>query len=80
MLINTIRLISILLAVLEMTVDEALEEFTSFATKVFKDVEADPKKQTNRLKQAINDLLEKRGVAKTAKLIAPNGTPPSCRL
>lgn len=73
-------LISILLAVLEMTADEALEEFTILAIKVFKDVDSNSKKQTKKLKQAIKDLLQKRGVDEAAKLIPSNGGSPICRL
>lgn len=75
-----ISLISILLAVLEMTAEEALKEFINFAIKVFKNVDSDSKNQTEKLRNAINDIIEKRGVDKAAKLIPSSGTPPLCRL
>ncbi|KIM21669.1 hypothetical protein M408DRAFT_80229, partial [Serendipita vermifera MAFF 305830] len=73
-------LIAILLVVLKMTANEALETFTDIVNKVFKDADRSPIKQTERLKQAISEILSKRQVLPDTKLVLPNGTPPSCRL
>lgn len=63
-----------------MTADEALEEFIGFIVKVFKDIDPDPKRQTERLEQAIEDIIKNHGVNKAAKLIPSNGVLPMCRL
>lgn len=73
-------LIAILLVALEMTVEEALETFTDLVNKVFKDASHNPIKQTEKLKQAINIILEKHEVRPDSKLAPQNGTPPACKL
>ncbi|KIM21391.1 hypothetical protein M408DRAFT_29590 [Serendipita vermifera MAFF 305830] len=73
-------LISVLLAVLEMTVDEALEGFTSLVNKALKDADGDPIGQTDKLKQAINDILGKYRVGPDTKLASPGPRPPACKL
>ncbi|KIM21662.1 hypothetical protein M408DRAFT_29367 [Serendipita vermifera MAFF 305830] len=73
-------LIAILLVVLGMATNEALETFTDLVNKVFTDVDHNPIKQTERLNQAINDILIKHGVRPDTKLVVANGKPSTCRL
>ncbi|KIM23853.1 hypothetical protein M408DRAFT_27557 [Serendipita vermifera MAFF 305830] len=73
-------LIAILLAVLKMTASEALDTFTDLVNKVFKIVDHNPIKQTEKLKQVINDILAKLQVPLDTTLVPPAGTPPACRL
>ncbi|KIM19558.1 hypothetical protein M408DRAFT_83403, partial [Serendipita vermifera MAFF 305830] len=73
-------LISVFLVVLKMTAGEALETFTDFVNKVFKDADHNPDKQTERLKQCIDDILAKHEVLPDIKLLSPNGTPSACKL
>jgi hypothetical protein len=74
------RLIAIFLVILKMTAKDALDEFTTFVVEVFKDVNRDPRKQTEKLTQAINGVLERHGVAKDAKLLPTGRLAPMCRL
>jgi hypothetical protein len=63
-----------------MTAKDALDEFTTVVIEVFKDVNRDPRKQTEKLTRTINGVLERHGMAKDAKLV-PTGQPaPMCRL
>ncbi|KIM20775.1 hypothetical protein M408DRAFT_30102, partial [Serendipita vermifera MAFF 305830] len=73
-------LIAILLAVLKMTANEALETFIDLANKVFKNADSDPIKQTEKLKKVINDILAKHQVPVDTKLVPQNGPPPACGL
>lgn len=73
-------LISILLVVLKLTAKEALEEFTNFVVEVFKDVDPDAKKQTEKLRHAIEKILERHGVDKEVRLIPTNGPAQTCKL
>ncbi|KIM20778.1 hypothetical protein M408DRAFT_30105 [Serendipita vermifera MAFF 305830] len=73
-------LIAILLAVLEMTADQALETFIDFTSTVFKNADSNPIKQNVRLKQAISDILNKYEIPSDAKLVAPGGPAPGCKL
>lgn len=63
-----------------MTATEALEEFTNLVDEVFKDVTANPKKRTERLKSMIASILERHGVEKSADLISSSGRSPTCKL
>jgi hypothetical protein len=69
-----------LLVILKMTAAEALKEFTSLVDEVFKDITANPKKQTERLKSVIASILERHGVEQSADLIPSDGPSPMCRL
>ena len=74
------RLIAMLLVVVEMTAEEALEEFTSLAIKVFKDIDENPEIQTHKLGKAIKFILNKQGVDENTPLISSSGTSPVCKL
>ena len=63
-----------------MTAKEALEEFTKFTVEVYKDVDQDPRKQTERLIRALDGIPEKYGIDKDAKLVMENAAVPTCRL
>jgi hypothetical protein len=73
-------LIAIFLAVLKMTAKDALDEFTRFVVEVFKNVDSDPRKQTEKLTRTINGILERHGIAKDAKLIPSTAPPSTCKL
>jgi hypothetical protein len=75
-----IRLIAIFLVVFKMTATEALEEFTKFAVEVYKNADKDAKKQTKRLKAAVEGILERRELAKETKLIPTDQPTPTCKL
>jgi hypothetical protein len=72
-------LIAIFLAVFKMTAKDALDEFSNFVVEIFKDVDRDPRKQTEKLTRTINGILERHRMAKDVKLI-PTGQPAMCRL
>lgn len=72
--------IAILLVILKLTAKEALEDFTDFSVKVFKDIDPDPKKQTSKLEQAVQDILDKYDVDKNRKLIQDGESTPKCKL
>jgi hypothetical protein len=74
------RLIAIFLVVLKLTAKDALDEFTKFVVKVFKDVDRDPGKQTEKLTRAINDTLDRHGVAKDTKLVPTSQRGAMCKL
>jgi len=79
-LINT-RLIAIFLVVFKMTAAHALEEFTDLVSLIFKEVAANPNKQTEKLKIAIEGILERHGVDKSTTLIPSiRGRLPVCKL
>jgi hypothetical protein len=63
-----------------MTAAQALEEFTDLVGLVFKEVLPDPKKQTEKLKDAIEGILERHKMAKSTELIPSDQPSPSCRL
>jgi hypothetical protein len=63
-----------------MTAKEALEQFTKFAVEVYKDLDRDPMKQTEKLNREIYGILEKRGIDKDAELIPADEPKPTCRL
>jgi hypothetical protein len=63
-----------------MTATEAREEFTKFAVEVYKDADKDPRKQTGRLKAALDGILEKCELAKETKLIPTDQPTPTCKL
>jgi hypothetical protein len=79
-LIDTYSLVAIFLVVFKMTATEALEEFTGMVDKVFKDVTANPKKRTEKLKVVIASILERYGVDQSADLIPSSGPSPRCKL
>jgi hypothetical protein len=68
------------LVVLRMTATEALAEFTSLVDEAFKDVTANPKKRTERLRSMIASILERYGVDQSADLIPSSGPSPTCKL
>ena len=74
------RLIAIFLVVLKMTAKDVLDEFSKFVVEIFKDVDRDPRKQTEKLTRTINGILERRGVAKDAKLIPTTAPALTCKL
>jgi hypothetical protein len=74
------RLIAIFLVIFKMTANDALDEFTKFVVEVFKDVDHDPRKQTDKLTRTINSILERHGVAKDAKLIQTSQPVSRCKL
>jgi len=63
-----------------MTAKDALDEFTTFVVEIFKDVDIDPRKQTEKLTQTINGILERQRIAKDAKLIPTNQLASTCKL
>lgn len=73
-------LVAILLVIFGLTASEALEEFTEFSVKVFKDVNPDPMMQTRKLKRAVQDILEKHEVIPERKLISIQNPMPRCKL
>lgn len=73
------RLIAILLAVLQMSARQALEAFTQLVLEVFTDPDQDPKKQTDKLKKAVNALLQCHGFDGKARLCPTEQSFPSCR-
>jgi hypothetical protein len=75
-----ISLISIFLVILKMTAKEALEEFTKFVVDVYKDADQDRNKQTKRLEEALDGILERHRFAKETKLIQADEPTPTCRL
>jgi hypothetical protein len=62
-----------------MTATDALDEFTTFVVEIFKDIDRDPQKQTERLTRTINGILERHGIAHDLKLI-PTAPPATCKL
>jgi hypothetical protein len=62
-------LIAIFLVILKMTVEDALEEFSTFVIEVFKDVSRDARKQTEKLTRTINSVLGRHGIAQGAQLM-----------
>jgi hypothetical protein len=74
------RLIAIFLVVLKMTAKDALNEFTTFVIEVFKDVNHDPRKQTEKLTRTLHGILERHRIAKDAKLIPTTAPAPTCKL
>jgi uncharacterized protein YoxC len=74
------RLIAIFLVVFKMTAKEALDEFSKFIVDVFKDIDRDPRKQTEKLIQTINGILEGHGIAEGANLIPANQPGSRCKL
>jgi hypothetical protein len=74
------RLIAIFLVVFKMTAQEALDEFTKFVVEVFKDVDHDPRNQTEKLTRTINSIFETYGIAKDAKLIQTSPPASRCKL
>jgi hypothetical protein len=73
-------LIAIFLVVFKMTAKEALEEFTRFVVEVYKDADGDPEKQTKRLKEALDGILEKHKFDKETRLIAVDEPTATCKL
>jgi hypothetical protein len=73
-------LVAILLVAFKMTATEALEEFTKFAIAVYKDADRDPKKQTKRLKVALEGILERHELDKETKLIPTDQPTATCKL
>lgn len=69
-----------ILVVLKMTAQEALEEFTNFVVEVFNNVAHDPVEQTKKLKRTIDSVLEKYKVDKEFELIPSGGTTPMSNL
>jgi hypothetical protein len=63
-----------------MTAKEALDEFSRFAVEVFKDVDRDPRKQTEKLTRTISGILERHGIAKDVKLIPTSRPASRCNL
>jgi hypothetical protein len=74
------RLIAIFLVVLEMTAKDALDEFSNFVVEVFKDVNHDPRKQTERLLRTTSSILERHGIAKDTKLVTTGQPASRCKL
>jgi hypothetical protein len=66
--------------VLKLTAKDALDEFSKFVVKVFKDVDRDPRKQTEKLRRAINGTLDRHGVAKDTKLVPTSRPGAMCKL
>jgi hypothetical protein len=73
-------LIAIFLVIFKMTAQEALEEFTKFVVDVYKDADRDPEKQTKRLKEALERILEKHKFAKETRLLPVDEQMPPCKL
>jgi hypothetical protein len=63
-----------------MTAAQALEEFTDLVSLVFKEMLPDPKKQTEKLKNSIEGILERHKIAKGAGLIQSGQMSPACKL
>jgi len=63
-----------------MTTKDALDEFNKFVVEVFKDVDRDPRKQTEKLTSTINGTLKRHGIAKDARLIPTTAPAPTCKL
>jgi hypothetical protein len=63
-----------------MTAKDALDEFSRFVVEVFKDIDRDPRKQTEKLTQAISSVLERHGMSKDAKLIQATRATRMCKL
>jgi hypothetical protein len=61
-----------------MTVKDALDEFSKFVVEVFKDVDRDRRRQTEKLTRTINGILERHGIAQDVKLMP--ATPGTCKL
>jgi hypothetical protein len=74
------RLIAIFLVVLKMTAKDALDEFSRFVIDIFKDIDRDPRKQTEKLIRTINSILERHGTTKDAKLIPTTQASQTCKL
>jgi hypothetical protein len=72
-------LVAIFLVVFRMTAKEALDEFTKFV-EVYKDADQDPKRQTKRLKEALEGILEKHKFDKETRLIPADEPMAACKL
>jgi hypothetical protein len=63
-----------------MTVKDALDEFSRFVVEIFKDIDRDPRKQTEKLIRTIHAVLERHDMAKDAKLIPTTTAAPTCKV
>ena len=63
-----------------MTAKDALDEFSKFVVEVFKDVDRDPRRQTEKLTRTIRGILERHGIAKKSRLIPKTVPAWTCKL
>jgi hypothetical protein len=63
-----------------MTAKDALDEFSRFVAQIFKDIDHDPRKQTEKLARTINGVLERHGIPNDAKLIPTTASAPTCKV
>ena len=66
--------------VFKMTAEDALDEFSKFAVEVFKDVNSNPRKQTDKLTRTIHGILERYGIDKDVKLVPTDRPASTCKL
>jgi hypothetical protein len=82
-LINSVRLVAIMLGHLRMNVDQAIDALITVATAVFSDNSedvADPENNSMKLKEAIEDMLQTRGIPVGAKMYERGGPQTRCKV
>jgi hypothetical protein len=68
-----------LLAVLRMEIEEAIQEFTGIWTVVFADASLDQTRRSAKFEAVIEDLLKRRGLPENQKLYNGDGEESRCK-
>jgi hypothetical protein len=72
--------IAILLVVLGLTAEDALEEFINLSVNILQPQRLDAQARTSKLKNYVDILLKRHGIKKNMRLLDPNERSRGCKL